>query len=71
MKNIWKYSSQMENPLGLYGTNYKVIKVENLLFWEIEPPSDLLSQEWSYCGTYACTKAKIGTEWVWGLSDLI
>ena len=39
----------MGNPLGVYGTNYKVKKVKNLLLGKIWHPSELLFLEWSYC----------------------
>ena len=49
VKNLWKFILQMGNPLGVYETNYKVKKVQNLSLGKIWPPSDLLFQEWSYC----------------------
>ena len=49
VKNLWKFISQMGNPLGVYGTNYKVKYVKNLLLGKIWPPSDLLFLQWSYC----------------------
>ena len=52
VKNLWKFISQMGNPLGVHETNYKVKKVKNLLFGKIWPPSDLLFLEWSYCICY-------------------
>ena len=39
----------MGNPLGVYETNYKVKKVQNLSLGKIWPPSDLLFLEWSHC----------------------
>ena len=49
VKNLWKFILQMGNPLGVYETNYKVKKVQNLSLGKIWPPSDLLFLEWSYC----------------------
>ena len=49
VKNLWKFILQMGNPLGVYETNYKVKKVQNLSLGKIWPPSDLFFLEWSYC----------------------
>ena len=33
VKNLWKFISQMGNPLGVYETNYKVKKVKKIYHW--------------------------------------
>ena len=61
-KNVWKFLSNMGNPLGVYKTSYKVRQIKNLLFGKIWPPSDLLFLEWSYCTLIGLAKGAVA--WV-------
>ena len=58
-----KFISQMGNTQVVYETNYKANKVKNLLLGKVWHPSDLLSQDRSYC-TSSVSKTLVKNFWL-------